>query len=401
MKCRVCDHEELDLVVDLGHQPWCNNFLTKNEVGKESFYPLHLMYCNNCHTSQLDYTVKKEIMFEDHTYLSGITKSLSDHFRNIAIEVDNLFFKGKKNKSILDIGSNDGTQLKHFQALGYEVLGVESSKTTSKIANDAGVPTLNAFFNEEIMLNIDRQFDVFNASGVFFHLEELHSVCRAIKKGLRNDGVFIVQFLYMKSIMENLAFDQIYHEHLLYYTLETIERLLNRHDLSMFDAYLAPIHGGSIIGYVVHKGKKTPTGRLINMRKEESESGCNSIDSYHKFDLRIKEMKKLNIDFLSRAKEEGKKVYGFGAPVKGNTLLNYFNIGPDLIEILVEKNNLRRGLYSPGMHIPLKIEDEVTDLPDIYYVLAWNFKNEILSNNQNLINKGVEFYFPVNPKVSA
>ena len=340
-------------------------------------------------------------MFGDHTYLSGTTKSLSEHFRNIAHEVDNRFFADQSKKSVLDIGSNDGTQLKHFQALGYEVLGVESSRKTAKIANDAGVPTLNAFFNQETMMGIAKQFDVFNASGVFFHLEELHSVCDAIKQGLKQDGVFVVQFLYMKSIMENLAFDQIYHEHLLYYTLETIEKLLNRHDLSMFDAYLAPIHGGSIIGYIGHQGGRKSEKRLIAMRKEENDSGCNTIDAYREFDLRIKRMKQENLDYLNAAKVAGKRVYGFGAPVKGNTMLNYFDVGPDLIECLVEKNELRRGLYSPGMHIPLLIEDEVKELPDIYYVLAWNFKKEILANNQALIDRGIEFYFPVNPKVSA
>jgi len=401
MECRVCDSTDLELVVDLGDQPWCNNFLKKDDIGKEDFYPLHLMYCHSCKTSQLDYTVKKEIMFGDHTYLSGITKSLSEHFKSIANEVDNKFFKNHKTKSILDIGSNDGTQLKHFQELGYEVLGVESSKSTSKIASDAGVPTLNAFFNEETMKNIGKQFDVFNAAGVFFHLEELHSVCRAIKHGLKEDGVFVVQFLYMKSIMENLAFDQIYHEHLLYYTLETIEKLLNRHGLSMFDAYLASIHGGSIIGYITHQGKRKKSDQLNRMLKEEQDSGVNSIDAYREFDIRIKNMKDDNLKYLKEAKKSGKTVYGFGAPVKGNTMLNYFGVGPDLIQYLVEKNPLRRGLYSPGMNIPLLIEDEVKELPDIYYVLAWNFKKEILANNQKMINEGVEFYFPVNPKISA
>ena len=340
-------------------------------------------------------------MFGDHTYLSGTTKSLSEHFRNIANEVDTKFFLNKKQKSVLDIGSNDGTQLKHFQVLGYEVLGVESSKTTARIANDAGVPTLNAFFNQKTMTDIGKKFDLFNASGVFFHLEELHSVCKAIKQGLKQDGVFVVQFLYIKNIMENLAFDQIYHEHLLYYSLETIEVLLNRHGLSMFDAYLASIHGGSIIGYITHKGNREPSKELLTMREDERVSGCNTIEAYREFDLRIQRMRKENLLYLKNAKAANKCVFGFGAPVKGNTMLNYFGVGPDLIECLVEKNELRRGLYSPGMHIPLLIEDEVTEFPDIYYVLAWNFKKEILANNQALINKGVEFYFPVNPKVSA
>lgn len=401
MICRVCDSESLGMVIDLGEQPWCNNFLKKEEIGKEPFYPLRVLYCQDCHTSQLDFTVKKEIMFGDHTYLSGVTKSLSEHFRNVAVEVDSRFFSHQKTKSVLDIGSNDGTQLKHFQALGYEVLGVESSKTTSKIANEAGVPTLNKFFNQETMRGIGKQFDLFNAAGVFFHLEELHSVCRAIKEGLKKDGVFVVQFLYMKSIMENLAFDQIYHEHLLYYTLETIEKLLNRHGLEMFDATLQTIHGGSIVGYVGHTGGRQITDQLKKMRNEEYVSGCNNIEAYRDFDRRIKLMKEENLAYLRKAKKDGKRVFSFGAPVKGNTMLNYFGVGPDLIECLVEKNQLRRGLYSPGMHIPLAMEDELPELPDIYYVLAWNFKKEILGNNQALIAKGVEFYFPVNPKETA
>src|SRR5262249_33007032 len=159
----------------------------------------------------------------------------------------------------------------------------ESSKGTAKIANDAGVPTLNAFFNLETMRGLGRQFDMFSASGVFFHLEELHSVCKAIHEGLKPDGVFVVQFLYMKSIMENLAFDQIYTEHFLSYTRETIENLLNRHGLAMFDATLAPIHGGSIVGYIGHTGKRAATDRLKAMRADEEKSGCNTLAAYRAF----------------------------------------------------------------------------------------------------------------------
>jgi 2-polyprenyl-3-methyl-5-hydroxy-6-metoxy-1,4-benzoquinol methylase len=398
MTCRVCDATDLELVVDLGNHPWGNHFLKKEEVGTEAFYPLRVFYCKNCATAQLDYTIKKEIMFGDHTYLSGVTKSLGEHFRKMAEEVDQRFFKDASGKSVLDIGSNDGTQLKHFQALGYEVLGVESSKTIAKMAVDAGVPTVNEFFNLETMRKIGKKFDVINAAGVFFHLEELHSVADGIKEGLKEDGVFMVQFLYMKSIIENLAFDQIYHEHLLYYTLKTIETLLNRHGMEMFDAYLAPIHGGSVIGFITHAGKRKPSERLVAMRQEEDAAKTNEVGTYHEFYRRIQAMKEKNLAYLQGAKAEGKRVYGFGAPVKGNTLLNYFGIGTDLIECLVEKNELRRGLYSPGMHIPLVMESEITTLPDIYYVLAWNFKNEILANNKDLLEKGITFYFPVNPK---
>jgi SAM-dependent methyltransferase len=397
MQCRVCDSSRLDLAIDLGEQPWCNHFLKPEEVGKEPYYPLRVLYCQDCGTAQLDYTVKKEIMFGDHTYLSGVTKSLSAHFENVAHEIDERFFAGKTEKSVLDIGSNDGTQLKHFQALGYDVLGVESSKTTAKIANDAGVPTLNDFFNLDVVKTLGRKFSAINAAGVFFHLEELHSVTEGIREALADNGVFVVQFLYMKRIVENLAFDQIYHEHLLYYNLNTIEVLLNRHGLSMFDAYLSPIHGGSIIGFVTHQGQRQPSERLQAMRQAEVEEKSNEYQTYLDFARRIEQMKAENLAYLDAAKKAGKTVWGFGAPVKGNTLLNYFGIGPQYLDYLIEKNELRRGLVSPGMHIPLLIEKELTHLPDIYYVLAWNFKREILANNQKLIDQGIEFFFPVNP----
>lgn len=397
MNCRICNSNDLEMVIDLGEQPWCNHFLTKEEIGTEPYYPLQVMYCNNCATTQLNYTVKKEIMFGNHTYLSGITKSLSAHFQAIAEEVNSRFFSEIKNKSMLDIGSNDGTQLQHFKNLGYDITGVESSKTTSAIANSKGLNTINNYFNYDLAISLNKQFDVINASGVFFHLEELHSVTKGIKSVLKEDGIFVVQFLYMKRIVENLAFDQIYHEHLLYYNLENIQTLLSQYDLDVFDAYLASIHGGSMIAYVTHKGRKAKSEHLQKLLDEEKLAGCNKKEYYLNFADKIKVMKEENVAFFKKCKLEGKRVWGMGAPVKGNTMLNYFNIGTDYIEYLVEKNESRKGLYSPGQHIPVVMENEMTTVPDVYYVLAWNFKKEILANNQHLIDQGVEFYFPINP----
>jgi SAM-dependent methyltransferase len=397
MECRVCDSSHLELAIDLGLHPWCNGFLTPDQIGREAFYPLRVVYCTDCATAQLDYTVDKQVMFADHTYLSGTTRSLSNHYREVANEVDALFFKDLAVKTALDIGSNDGTQLKHFQTLGYDVLGVESSKTTAGIANAAGVPTMNAFFNEALARSLNRKFHVINAAGVFFHLQELHSVTDGIRAALCDDGVFIVQFLYMQQIVKNGAFDQIYHEHLLYYNLRTIARLLERHSLQMFDCHLSPIHGGSIVGYVSHRGKHVVSDRLQEMCRLEDESGSNELSAYCGLARRMRGMKEDNLTFLDSARSRGKTVFGMGAPAKGNTLLNYFGIGTDYLQCLVEKNPLRRGLYSPGMHIPIVLEEELPAPPDIYYVLAWNFKNEILGNNRALIDRGVEFYFPVNP----
>lgn len=399
IKCKVCDSQSLRQVIDLGDQPCCLHFLKKEEIGNEPYFPLRVVLCNDCQTSQLDYVISKEEMYSNHTYLSGITKSLDVHFKEVAQNVDNTFFKEKSKKSVLDIGSNDGTQLKHFKDLGYEIQGVEPSKMTAEIANNRGINTLRAFFNEETASKLDKKYDVINAAGVFFHLEELHSVTKGIKQSLKEKGIFVVQFLYMKSIMENLAFDQIYHEHLLYYNLKTIQTLLSRHGLEIFDAQLSPIHGGSIIGYVTHKGTFQHSKNLSYMYNEEEVSKCNTLDHYLKFSEKIKIMREENLQYLRNAKQEGKTIYGFGAPIKGNTMLNYFGIGTNLLDCLVEKNELRRNLYAPGSHIPIVLESEIKKLPDIYYVLAWNFKKEILINNKNLIKKGLEFYFPVNPSL--
>jgi SAM-dependent methyltransferase len=399
MICRVCDSTDLEPVIDLGRQPWCNNFLRPDQVGLEPYYPLRVLFCQGCHTAQLDYTVPKETMFGDHTYLSGITSSLSKHFRSVAEYADRTFFAGTRKKAAFDIGSNDGTQLKHFKALGYDVLGVEASRGTARIANDAGIPTLNRFFNLDAAREIDKKFQIVNAAGVFFHLEELHSVTEGIRELLADDGVFIVQFLYMKCILDNNAFDQIYHEHLLYYNLETIEHLLRRHGLSMFDAYLSPIHGGSIVGFVTHADRFAASERLTRMRRAEAEGAVNSIETYKSFQERVAALKSANVDWLTERSRQGKKIFGMGAPVKGNTLLNYFGVTTDFISCLVEKNALRRGLVAPGSHIPVVIEDEVERPPDVYYVLAWNFKREILERHRNDIESGVEFYFPIDPAI--
>ena len=201
MICRVCDSTRLDSAVDLGVQPWANHFLRPDQVGHEPVYPLHVVLCAQCGTAQLDYTVPKETMFADHTYLSGMTKTLGDHFRGVAQEVDRAFFADRPSKAMLDIGSNDGTQLRHYRDLGYSILGVEPAKLPSDIANEAGLTTLRAFFNADTARSIGRKFEIINASGVFFHLEELHSVTDGIRVSLADDGVFVIQFLYMKRIV--------------------------------------------------------------------------------------------------------------------------------------------------------------------------------------------------------
>ncbi|EMH80495.1 C-methyltransferase family protein [alpha proteobacterium HIMB114] len=398
-KCRVCNSKKLKKILNFGDQPWCNDFLRKKDLGKEKKYPLNLIFCDFCKTPQLNFTVKKEIMFSNHTYLSGITDTLRKHFKTIAIDLNKKFNKNGSTKSILDIGSNDGTFLEQFKIFKWSLLGVESSKNICQIANKKKIKTLNFFFNEKIAKKIDRKFDFINASGVFFHLEELYSFTKGVKNLLNEKGVFIVQFLYMKSIVTNVAFDQIYHEHLIYYNLKNLSFLLNKFDLEIFDCYLTSAHGGQMVCYISHKKKYKRTKRLQRYIILEKKLKCNSYNYYKNFAKKVSVLKNKNIKFIDNCKKKKLSICGIGAPAKGNTLLNYFKISNKDISIILEKNKLRFGMYTPGSHILIKEEKKSNMNFDVFYVLAWNFKKEILKNYYNKYKNKKKFFFPINVKI--
>jgi hypothetical protein len=233
---------------------------------------------------------------------------------------------------------------------------------------------------------------IINASGVFFHLEELHSVCRGIKKLLADNGVFVVQFMYFKDMVEKLSFDGIYHEHLCYYTLQSLMSLLKQYDLVLIDAYHAPIHGGSMITKFVHDTSyHNPTDRakqaVYNEFKELTDA------KIKEFVEKVQSKKDSVREYLLDLKKQGKKIYGYGAPAKGTTLLNYFNIDNTILDKVVEVNDLKVGLYTPGTHIPI-VKESKDDLPDYYLNMAWNFSDEIIAKNQDIIKKGVKFITP-------
>ena len=393
-KCRGCNSTKLKLVLDLGKQPWCNDFLSKENVGKEKFYPLRLCICAKCELLQLDHTVPKETMFQDHQYLSGMTQTLINHFYDVAKEnVEQ--FDIKSDDLVIDIGGNDGSQLKQYQKLGCEnVLNVESAIRVSEIARNEGVPTLTEFFDED---TVDSQIGektvkLYNASGVFFHLEELHSVIRGIKKSLREDGVLIVQFMYAGAMIEGKNFDTIYHEHLCYYTIRSLENLLKPYGLTIFDGYYSDIHSGSIIAKICHSHSPLDekTERFTELlRKDEKYTP----DAFVSFAKEVEDSKENLKNFLMNLKEQGKTIYVYGAPAKGNTLLNYFGIDKSIVDKSVEINEMKIGNYLPQSHIPI-CREEKTDLPDYYLLLSHNFADEIIKKNQDIIDKGVSFIIP-------
>ena len=394
IRCRSCGSDKIVEILNFGDQPWCNDFLTKERIGKEEFYPLEVVCCQACELLQLSYTVPKEVMFFDHQYLSSMTSTLGNHFLDIAKE-NKEQFDLQEDDMIVDIGGNDGFQLMQYKNLGLNnVVNVESAENICVFSRKKGIKTINAFFNEEEAKNSFeyRGTKLINASGVFFHLEELHSVIRGIKYMLANDGVFVIQFMYAGAMIENNNFDTVYHEHLCYYTLRNVIDLLKPYGLEVFDAYYSDIHSGSIIAKVTHKDSVRNKNTESFMKTIERDKKY-TLEEYQNFFKTVKEYKDNLYNFLSDLKAKGNRIYAYGAPAKGNTLLNYCGITNDLIDKAVEINKLKLGFYLPQSHIPIVLEDK-GDLPDYYLLLSHNFADEIIKKNHDIIEQGVKFIIP-------
>ena len=404
MACRCCGARAVELVIDLGDQPHCNRLVRSDlPTGVEPHYPLRLGFCQNCSMVQIDHTIPKESMFSDYPYVSGTTKTLPAHFADTCRRIAEAYGLGQQDL-VVDIGSNDGTWLKQYAPFGCRVLGVEAAGNVAAIALKAGVPTWNRFFNEACARDIRAQHGpakIITAAGVFFHLEELHSVVRGIEALLAQDGVFVVQAIYLGGMVENTAFDQIYHEHLCYYTLKSLSALLERHGLEVFDVRWVPIHGGSIEAHVARRGVR-PVGESVRcMHAEEVRKGFGEIGTYRQFAQNVLSLRDRLVGLLRDYQGAGRSVWAYGAPAKGATLLNSFGIGPDLVQQAVERNPLKVGLSIPGVRIPIA-EERSDQRPDAYLVLAWNFIEEFLKNpvNQAFMVTGGEFIVPI-PKVQV
>ena len=397
MKCRCCNSKNLNLVLDLGDQPWGNNFIKINSKEKAKNYPLKVFLCKECKMLQLDYAISKEDMFVNHTYLSGTTSSLRNHFldvMNYALSNTSL----KNNDYVLDIGGNDGTFLEHFKNIGHPTLNVDSGLLQSLKCKEKDIPCINDFFNKDLANNILNEHghaSIIHGSGIFFHLEELHSVFEGIKNLLSpQNGLLIAEFIYLPDMIENVAYDQIYHEHLLYYSLSSLQRLLDIYDLEIVDNLLKPIHGGSCIALIRHKGTNKKTKRLLEQLKYEQGMGIDNIEIYLDFAEKVKTNRSVLRKTLFDLKNQGKSVVALGAPVKGSTLINYCNLTESEIKCGVEINPHKCGTYFPGTKIPVYHQDDI-EPPDYFLLLSWNFKDEIISKIKPILDKGTKLIVPI------
>ena len=395
-ECRSCGRGNIELFLDLGEQPHCNRLIPPHKAAEqEPHYPLRVGFCHDCTLVQIDHTIPKETMFSDYPYVSGTTRTLVAHFADSAARLVETYRLAPPDL-VVDIGSNDGSWLKHYRPAGLRILGVEAAANVARLATDAGIPTLNRFFNEATAGEILADHGparLVTAAGVFFHLEELHSVLRGVDRLIGDDGVLVVQAIYLGGMVDNLAFDQIYHEHLCYYTLRPLEHLLARHGLEAIDANLLPIHGGSLEVHAARRGRRPVRASVAALRAAEDARRLGEIAAYRDFAARVWRLKAELLALLGDWRDRGRSVWAYGAPAKGATLLNSFGIGPALVQRAVEKNPLKVGFAMPGSRIPIVAESDAR--PDGYLVLAWNFLDEFIAKERAYLSAGGSFIVPV------
>ena len=382
--CRSCGNDKLKRVISLGYQPLANNLL-KNKNEKIDLYPLEVNYCDKCHNCQLSVSVDPKLMFSNYLYTSSTSEVFRNHFIKAAKKYVKDFKLSPKKSYIIDIGSNDGVALKPFKDLKFKnLLGVEPAKNLAKLANKEKIKTFNGFLELKNLKKIKKNADLILASNVFAHSDKLKEMIICMKRLLTKNGTIVIEVQYLLNTLQDLTFDNIYHEHYNYWSLTSLVNFLNQFDLTIFKAERITTHGGSIRIYV--KNKKVKIEKSVkNLLKEEETFGIKKFQTYKNFAKKVYEIKSNVIKNLNKLKKDKKKIVGYGSPAKATTALNFFGI-TDQIDYIIEDNKLKHGKFIPGVKIPIYSKNKVKDKIPSILVLAWNFFEDIKKNNSKISN---------------
>lgn len=395
----MCKSERLSQFFDLGEIALANSFLSKEMLNKpEPKYPLRVFFCEDCGLSQLIHVVEPEILFRDYVYFSSGMPKLSDHFRNYAEEVMNNFITSK-NDLVIEIGSNDGILLGAIKEMGSRILGIDPAKNIAKVANERGIETIPDFFNEKLAGEILDKYGtakVMIGNNVVAHIDDHYGLLRGVNKLLANDGVFIFEAPYFVDMIENLAFDSIYHEHLSYLSVRPLKNLFSKFGMEIFNVKEFPIQGHSIRCYAGKIGKHQVQSSVKEFIEKEKELGLDKFQTYINLVKSIEKMKDKTINLLKELKSQGKKIAAYGSPARGNTLLNYYGIDNSTLDYATESLPSKIGLYTPGTHIPvINIEEAHKNPPNYYLLLAWNYRDIILQKEEVFQKQGGKFIMPI------
>ena len=400
--CRACGKRKLRVILDLGKTPPANAFLKSNSqklISKERWFSLKVNLCQDCGMIQLAHVVDPKLLFGDYVYVSSTSPVFMRHFEDLTRDVTKRL-KLKPKSLVVDIGSNDGILLKPFLRKGFRVLGIEPAGKIAKLANKQGITTITKFFSADLARNLVKKYgqaDLVTATNVFAHIDNLDEVMRGVKLLLKPDGVFLVEVAYLRDLVKKNLFDLVYHEHVCYWAVGSMKVLAERLGMKIFRVERVPTHGGSIrVLMKLKTGKWQIEANVASLIYQEKILGLTKIAIYKGLARRIKQNKQKLKKLLLKLKHQGKVIVGFGAPAKGNTLLNYFKINKTILDYIVDDSPYKQGLYTPGTHIPLLAPEKIyQNKPDYVLILAWNFAESIMKTHWRYYKNGGKFILPV------
>jgi hypothetical protein len=399
--CRFCGTRLQHTFVDLGMSPPCQTHIAPAQLNQmEAFYPLHVWVCHECFLVQLEEYVAPTDIFSEYAYFSSYSKSWVEHARRYSEQMIVRFDLGSKSK-VMEIASNDGYLLQHFVAAGVPCLGIEPAANVAEAAKEKGVPTVVRFFGLESARAIAREHgrpDLLLGNNVLAHVPNINDFVGGMRELLGTNGVITMEFPHLEQLVRHNQFDTIYHEHFSYLSFTTVERIFASHGLVLFDVEELNTHGGSIRIFARHEedASKEVGERVHALRARESQLGFDTLAGYSGFAAKVDATKRNLLDFLIRAKRAGKKIVGYGAPGKGNTLLNYCGIRTDFLDFTVDANPYKQGKFTPGTRIPIVAPEKIQQArPDYVLILPWNLKEEISTQASYIREWGGQFVVPI------
>ena len=374
--CAICRNEKLHNIMEYGLVPLAGDFPAKNELSRDRKYNLNIQFCVQCSLLQTDSVIDADMLFKDYRYMSSI--GLSNHFTSVASMIKERF----NPNYLLEIGSNDGVLLKPLKDLGVSAIGVEPAVNISKVAKERGCDVINDYFGDDIIEKheFENKFDFVVSTNCFAHIDDIQSIVKGVKKSLKAGGHFMVEVHYVKNLIEQLQYDNIYHEHLYYYSLNSLNNLFRQHDMTIVDYEQIPIHSGSIRVIIKNSNEKQPT-KVSQKLAEEAEMGLTSLEWFTGFGTKVRNHVIEIQDTLKELKTKGYKICGYGASGRANMICNLAKITPDVIDYIVDESPERAGRFVAGTHVPIvtkKVLDDDIHKPDYIMIFAWNFSKMIM-----------------------
>jgi SAM-dependent methyltransferase len=399
-RCRSCEHGDLRPILSLGRTPLANALLTAEQLREpEATFPLDLVFCPACALVQITETVPPEVLFREYAYLSSFSDTVVQNAEGIVRRLIGIEGLGSESLAI-EIASNDGYLLQHYHHKGIPVLGIEPAANIARVARDErGIPTVCEFFGAQLAAELvaeGRAADVVHGNNVLAHVADLNGVVRGIATVLKPRGVAVIEVPYVKDLIDHCEFDTIYHEHLCYFSLTALDRLFRRHGLVIRDVERIPIHGGTLRIFASRAEWAIPGEAVKSLLAEEAAWGVDREEFYRGFGAKVERLRASLLELLGGLKAQGRRIAAYGASAKGSTLLNFFGIGADTLEFVVDRSTVKQGRYTPGTHLPILAPERVLELrPDYLLLLTWNFADEILAQQQAFRDQGGRFIIPI------